>query len=229
MWGPQIRIPQSIKPLKRWIYFFSYPWRRAVVNVNLTTEQKPLFNSIISRVMASTSIYKYIFLTVRTILGVNKNRRAQTSTALPRELGPLGTVMSFVRCDCLPAVNVLGCSVNWLYERLMLAICPPRHLLSASKIHKLRLASRDKHISCERIHSTVSHTQIHSQLINTRPYFLRRCRISPPVDNAFSSEQLLVACDSISSDLKWILMSRMYYVINGLHCQPSSPPSLVCL
>jgi len=108
--------------------------------------------------------------------------------------------------DCLSSIEVLGCSVNWLCERLVPDICSTQILLlPASEIHELQLTSavhsRNEHTSWERIR-TVNNAQIHFKLLNTRLYFTRCSQFSQLVDNAVSSKQLPVACDSISSDLK---------------------------
>lgn len=85
-------------------------------------------------------------------------------------------------CDCLSSIEVLGCSVNWLNERLVPDICSTQILwLPASEIHELRLTSAvhscAEHASWERI-GTVNNAQIHFKFLNRRLCF-PRCSIFP--------------------------------------------------
>lgn len=86
-------------------------------------------------------------------------------SCLPRKLRPVNSVMAIYLRDCLSPIEVLGCSVNWLCERLVPDICSTQILLlPASEIHELQLTSavhsRNEHTSWERIR-TVNNAQIH--------------------------------------------------------------------
>lgn len=85
----------------------------------------------------------------------------QTSTGLPCKFRSLGAVlMSFGRREYLSGVYIFA--KHCLSERPVFNIYPSCvQFLPASKIHKLRLASWNKHRSYERIGSTVNNAQIH--------------------------------------------------------------------
>ena len=92
-------------------------------------------------------------------------------SCLPRKLRPVNSVMARVYLrECLSSIEVLGCSVNWLCERLVPDICSTQILLlPASEIHELQftsaIQSRNEHTSWERIR-TVNNAQIHFKLLN---------------------------------------------------------------